>query len=220
MSTDSPCDSAVETLSKDALNKHNQTLRVTSGDKQTAEPEKRSGMAGLFARKLTASEKRSEAGSSMTHSGTTASAGLRSMMFVRRKMNKWMRKDRQDDDRFFIENSYKMEPEEGTKFSPSKATEIMDSVLHYFLKEGAVYDPKKSAQMCRLIADEIKQRVKMCNFPRYKIVAYVMIGQNTGQGIEYASRSVWDMENDNMATARFTNSNLFAIATCFATYFE
>jgi hypothetical protein len=62
--------------------------------------------------------------------------------------------------------------------------------------------------------------MKELALPRYKFVSHVMIGQNADQGINFASRSVWNTSTDNFASATYRNGSLFAIATVFAVYFE
>ena len=46
------------------------------------------------------------------------------------------------------------------------------------------------------------------------------IGENNGQMIRSASRCLWDKAEDNSATATWTNGRVWAVAMCFALYYE
>ena len=56
--------------------------------------------------------------------------------------------------------------------------------------------------------------------PRYKLVSYVVVGENLGQGIRVASRCLWDATTDNYASINFKSDALFAAAMLFAAYCE
>ena len=78
--------------------------------------------------------------------------------------------------------------------------------------------------------------------PRYKLVTHVVIGEvkglfllhlfvlknlieiilinNKGQDIRCGSRCLWDSNVDNMASASYKNSSIYAVGTVFAVYFE
>ncbi len=43
------------------------------------------------------------------------------------------------------------------------------------------------------------------NYPRYKVVVQVVLGQNKHQGVKIASRCLWDTETDNYASFSYTN---------------
>lgn len=58
------------------------------------------------------------------------------------------------------------------------------------------------------------------DFPRYKYVVHVVLGEHRGQGVRVASRCLWDTNTDNMCTANFSNEQLWATATVFACYIE
>jgi hypothetical protein len=58
------------------------------------------------------------------------------------------------------------------------------------------------------------------DFPRYKIISNVIIGQCKDQGLETASRAVWDAKNDNFSYVVYKNTSLFAIGLVHGVYFE
>lgn len=55
---------------------------------------------------------------------------------------------------------------------------------------------------------------------RYKIVCIVHIGQLKDQGIQIASRCLWDSAHDSFATYEFKNRSLYAIASVYFVYNE
>ncbi|CAH1775094.1 unnamed protein product [Owenia fusiformis] len=118
-----------------------------------------------------------------------------------------------------VQNTYQMEPTTNNKFNPSRVEKVALSILDTYL-DCEDYNGKKMSHLSQTLSEMIKNRVKEMNFPRYKIVCVVTIGQNCGQDFRSASRCLWDRDNDTFATVTFKNSSLFAIANVYATYFE
>ena len=71
-----------------------------------------------------------------------------------------------------------------------------------------------------MVASILKQFCKDLGCTRYKYVSHVVIGENTGQCLEAASRCLWDDQVDSFACATYKNDSIFAIATVFAIYYE
>lgn len=117
------------------------------------------------------------------------------------------------------ENTYKIQPDKGCKFKASQAQQVLESVLISYIGD-AKYNPANSGQLVQTLADLIRNRVKDLTPPHYKLVCNVFLGQRANQGLQIASQSLWDVENDNFASATFTNSTLFAVATVHGLYFE
>ncbi|XP_062974623.1 dynein light chain Tctex-type 4 [Elgaria multicarinata webbii] len=117
------------------------------------------------------------------------------------------------------ENTYKMQPDEDFKFNSSRTQQVLESVLASYLGD-AKYNPANSGQLAQNLSDLIRNRVKDVAPPRYKLVCNVFLGQQANQGLLIASRSLWDVGNDSFASATFTNSSLFAVATVHGLYFE
>lgn len=59
-----------------------------------------------------------------------------------------------------------------------------------------------------------------CLEPRYKFIFQATMGENHNQMIRNASRCLWDSTTDNCASASWTNGRVYAVATCFALYYE
>ena len=119
-----------------------------------------------------------------------------------------------------MQNTYRMAPDEDEKFNASKAEKVMSGVLESFL-DGEKYDKLLCVNMTKNLSEVIKDRMKEMGFSqRYKYVCIVTLGENLNQGLAQASRSVWNTNTDNFASASYSKGNLFAIATIYATYFE
>ncbi|XP_020638998.3 dynein light chain Tctex-type 4 [Pogona vitticeps] len=117
------------------------------------------------------------------------------------------------------ENTYKTHPDEGCKFNSSQVQQVLETVLASYLGD-AKYNPTNSGQSAQNLSDIIRNRVKDITPLRYKLVCNVFLGQKASQGLHIASRSLWDVESDSFASATFTNSSLFAVATVHGLYFE
>jgi hypothetical protein len=76
--------------------------------------------------------------------------------------------------------------------------------------------------MCITLSEVIKKRVKELGklVDRFKLVVSVSIGQNIGQGLTIASRSLWNEKTDTYASTSLCNGSLFAVGVVFGAYHE
>lgn len=118
-----------------------------------------------------------------------------------------------------VANTYKLAPDEDKRFRCKDVKDVIDSVLESRLK-SLPYDPAKCRFLLPSIADEIKEKVKLLGFERFKLVCLVTIGKLNNQGVRVASRCLWDTETDRMATSSFCSDDLFASAAVFGVYRE
>lgn len=118
-----------------------------------------------------------------------------------------------------LENTYRLSPNDNQKFNVSKVQRLVTEILNNHL-ENVKYEPNKCKEMVQLLSEEIKTRIKSIIFKRYKLIVNLTIGENCGNGIIIASRSLWNTETDNGCTVQFKNSSLFAVATIFAAYYD
>ena len=118
-----------------------------------------------------------------------------------------------------MENTYRTEPKEGKEY---KDRDVKDFV--YQLLEKGLRDEKYNAMTCSRAACDmskvIKNKVKELNFPRYKIICQVIIGQMGDQGMQTASRCLWNEATDRSTTVSYKNSSLWAVAIIHAVYFD
>ena len=110
-----------------------------------------------------------------------------------------------------------MEPK--TRFSSFLVENVIKDVLEDRL-ENFQYSPKFSATITKILTDEIKDRVKVFCFDRYKIVCVVILAQKSQQGITATSRCNWDTKNDNFASYTFENIHVVCSASVFGVYRE
>ncbi|XP_033108988.1 tctex1 domain-containing protein 1-B-like [Anneissia japonica] len=118
-----------------------------------------------------------------------------------------------------LENTFKMEPDEGTKFRPESTEKIIKQTLEQHLA-GMRYEPKTCSIFAQRIAEEIKCKVKDLHFPRYKLVAQVLVNSKNQQSCQVASRAVWNTETDNFAACTYQNDSLIALGMVHASYYE
>lgn len=118
-----------------------------------------------------------------------------------------------------FENTYKMEPDEGTRFYAPRVKEVASSVLESYLCD-VCYDARRCSELSGELSALIKSRVKELGFSRYKLICLVSIGENTGQGVAIASRCLWNTATDNYASVTYRNRELFAVVTVYGLYLE
>ncbi|XP_052247358.1 dynein light chain Tctex-type 5-B-like isoform X2 [Dreissena polymorpha] len=117
------------------------------------------------------------------------------------------------------ENTYKTDPEKGQYFAPGKVEEMLKDTMEKKLK-CVKYSPEKCRLITTELTAEIKSKVKALEFPRYKIVCNVVMTENKRQGLEIASRCVWNHSTDNFASYTYRNATLIAMANVYGVYFE
>lgn len=116
------------------------------------------------------------------------------------------------------ENTYRTEPT--YKFFPDKVSSIIQDVLSQGL-DGMVYDFHRSSQLACEFSMQIKGKVKYeMDFPRHKLVCFVVIGERKDQGVFVGSRCVWNEKFDGFASSSFKNDTIFAIGVLYAVFLE
>ncbi|NXG54873.1 TC1D4 protein, partial [Hemiprocne comata] len=118
-----------------------------------------------------------------------------------------------------FENTYRMGPDEGCKFNAGRVQQVLEGILAGTLGTS-VYSPQSSAPLAQSLAELLRSRTKEVVPPRYKLVCQVLVGQQGQQSLLVASRALWDPKNDSFASATFSNTSLFAVATVHGVYFE
>ena len=118
-----------------------------------------------------------------------------------------------------LENTYKATPDEGHEFRPVVVRNAIQTILSNQLKD-VKYSPKEIKALTSELSLLIQRKVKGLGFDRHKLICNVVIGQRTDQGVQMASRCLWDPVNDNWASVEFVNDTVFAIATVHGVYFD
>ncbi|XP_063794764.1 dynein light chain Tctex-type 4 isoform X2 [Pseudophryne corroboree] len=117
------------------------------------------------------------------------------------------------------ENTYKTGPDQNSRFNPCRAQKALETILRNYLVDTK-YNPLTSSQLTQNLSDLIRSKLKELSPNRYKVVCSVFLGQMGHQGIKVASRSLWDPQNDNFASATYSNATLFAVALVHGSYYE
>ncbi|NWW92985.1 TC1D4 protein, partial [Rhynochetos jubatus] len=118
-----------------------------------------------------------------------------------------------------LENTYRMQPDEGFKFDAGRVQRVLEGALAGALGT-TIYSPQGSAPLVQSLVELLRSRAKEVVPPRYKLVCHVLLGQQGQQSLLVASRALWDPESDSFASATFSNASLFAVATVHGVYFE
>ncbi|KAL2911640.1 hypothetical protein HK105_208904 [Polyrhizophydium stewartii] len=90
------------------------------------------------------------------------------------------------------------------RFRPAVVSKSIHQVLADRLT-GATYHPDTCSQWTREIADEIKNKLKELELPRYKYIVHVTMGEMRGEGVRIGTRCFWDADTDNIAQDAFMN---------------
>ena len=118
-----------------------------------------------------------------------------------------------------LENSYRMAPDEEGRFISYKVEYIIKNILETELKDTK-YRADHCSKLTQDLCSTIKAKTKQLNFHRYKLVVQVVMGQDTDQAVQVASRCLWNHATDNFAAATFRNNSLYAIAIVYGLYLE
>ncbi|XP_050708069.1 dynein light chain Tctex-type protein 2B-like [Eriocheir sinensis] len=113
---------------------------------------------------------------------------------------------------------YQMRPDLKDKFRPSVVREVIYNTLAEKLT-GFVYNPDSAEEMATGISRVLLDKLKEMNFPRYKYVVSVVIGELRGEGVKVGARCLWDADTDNYSSNMFLAETFFCTATVFATYY-
>ncbi|XP_067679498.1 dynein light chain Tctex-type 5-like [Haliotis asinina] len=116
-----------------------------------------------------------------------------------------------------MEPTYQLEPK--GVFSSCSVEKIVKRVLHEHL-DTIKYDPRSCRDLTRTLADDIKARVKLLKYERYKIICSVTLGETKGQGVMTTSRCAWEPKFDSYASYTLANKDIFCTACVFGVYVD
>lgn len=98
---------------------------------------------------------------------------------------------------------------------------VMETVIKDVMKnelEGKSYQTEQAQSQTKKIADEIRDKLKNLNLPRYKYMVEVVIGEQRDEGVRMSCRTYWDSDTDAYASSTFVNDSLFCVATAYGVY--
>ncbi|CAE1178076.1 TCTEX1D2 [Acanthosepion pharaonis] len=115
------------------------------------------------------------------------------------------------------EPTYRMEPTR--KFCSSVVHGIIKRILTEQLTNFE-YAPRIGGRQCMLLSEEIRNCVRALNFDRYKIVCFVVMGENKDQDATIGSRCAWDDKVDCYACYTHEAATWYCTATVYGIYTE
>ncbi|XP_004699748.1 dynein light chain Tctex-type 4 [Echinops telfairi] len=115
--------------------------------------------------------------------------------------------------------SYRTEPAPGERWQAARAQRALESALAAALRSKC-YLGAEAGPLTREVCERVRLRLREFSPPRYKLVCSVVLGPRVGQDVHVVSRALWDAARDGLASATFTNSSLFAVATVHGLYYE
>ncbi|NXP73166.1 TC1D4 protein, partial [Ramphastos sulfuratus] len=118
-----------------------------------------------------------------------------------------------------LENTYRMQPDEGCKFNTEQVERVLEGTLARALGT-TVYNPQDGAQLAQSLVELLQSQAKEVVPPRYKLVCQVLLSQQGQQSLLVASQALWDPKSDNFASTTFSNASIFAVAIVHGIYFE
>ena len=92
-----------------------------------------------------------------------------------------------------------------------------NSVIHF---PTIRYESGTAAKLVQDLSQQITDEVKAFEFPRYKLVSNVLLGQVGGQDLQVSTRCLWNTYSDSYACATHKTPTYFVVALVHATYFE
>lgn len=101
--------------------------------------------------------------------------------------------------------------------SATRMKEIIREILNEKLG-GREYHGDHVQQQTKTIADEVKQKLKSMELPRYKYMVQVVIGEQRGEGVRMGCRTFWEPTTDTYANETFINDSLFCVVVAYAVY--
>lgn len=117
------------------------------------------------------------------------------------------------------QNTFKLPSALDKRFGSNEVAREVYRIMEERLKGKEYIHAKAGYQACSLSTD-IKDGIKKLNNPRHRIICQVIITQAAGQGLESASRFLWDDKTDNHTSVVYKGKDLVAIAMIYGVYFE
>jgi hypothetical protein len=105
-------------------------------------------------------------------------------------------------------------PEFKDKFRDGPVRAVIADVLARLKTQNYTGD----VTLAKQTADEIRDRLKDLNLPKYKLFVHVVIGESRGQGVQISNRCFWDDETDAFVSESVRNDTLYAVATAYGLY--
>ena len=116
-----------------------------------------------------------------------------------------------------MEPTYRMAPIK--RFDQKDVEELLKEIVDSKFIDMR-YHKKYAPTMTRVLANEIKEKLKGLKYDRYKWITVVQIGEVKDQGMISTSRCAWDKSTDNYASYCYKNRSIYVNVTAFGVYRE
>ena len=107
-----------------------------------------------------------------------------------------------------------MQADEKRTFQAMKVEYIIKDILNNRLK-NVQYDPDMCNGITKQLCKDIREKTKQFQYNKCRLITQVLVGQDSDQSIQIASRCLWNTSTDNFAAATFRNSSVYAVAVVY-----
>ncbi|XP_022233116.2 dynein light chain Tctex-type protein 2B [Drosophila obscura] len=114
--------------------------------------------------------------------------------------------------------TYRLEPK--NPLNKEQVEIIMKTVMDKHYNDAYLFHPKHSLHMAAQISEEIKNRIKLMNYDRYRYIVLVTVGECLMQGLYSMVNFLWDAEKDGFVTYKVEQPSYYAICTTFYIYYD
>ncbi|XP_043662200.1 dynein light chain Tctex-type protein 2B [Drosophila teissieri] len=97
---------------------------------------------------------------------------------------------------------------------------IIKAVMNRHYNDEYMFHPKHSLHMAAQVSEEIKNRIKLDNYDRYRYIVLVTVGEFLMQGLYSMVNFLWDAEKDGFVTYSVERPSYFAVCTTFYLYYD
>ncbi|XP_030387668.1 tctex1 domain-containing protein 1 [Scaptodrosophila lebanonensis] len=114
--------------------------------------------------------------------------------------------------------NYRLEPKNPLK---KEWLEIaMKDVMNKNYHNEYMFHPKHSLHLAAQVSEEIKNRIKLMNYDRYRYIVLVTVGENLMQGLYAMVNFLWDAEKDGFVSHTIETPRFFALCTVYYIYYD
>ncbi|XP_017861504.1 PREDICTED: tctex1 domain-containing protein 1-like [Drosophila arizonae] len=114
--------------------------------------------------------------------------------------------------------TYRLEPKNPMK--QERLEIVVKSEMNKNYADDYTFHPKYSLHMAAQVAEDIKARIKLLNFDRYRYIVLITVGEYLMQGLYSMANFLWDAEKDGYVNYTIETPNYFAVCTVFYIYFD
>ena len=120
----------------------------------------------------------------------------------------------QIDENSSYRNTYMLDP-----VYPVIGNKVISVIKNEVLRLKEVTWPSPG-HLCLELSNNVKNKLKVQKFSRYKYIVTVTFGDLVEQGLKIASLFFWDAQRDNYFSETFSNNDYFITVCVYAVYFD